>query len=138
MASPAPTPAREPASWLARLLLAHEQEGIEAAVEEERQAFNVRRARFLMPVSLVLQALLTLAFLRFLEVTSEAQRIWLFYTNVLNAITLVVTSATAVALFRGGRGARATDLYAIWLLLWGGIASGNVQRTRATVDLFLF
>lgn len=139
MAAPSePAQAREPTSWLARLLLAHEQEGIEAAVEEERRAFNVRRARFVMPVSVVSQSLMTVAFLRFLAVTSEAQRVWLFYTNVLNALTLAMMISTTAALFRGWRGARAVDLYAIWLLLWGGIASGNVQRTRATVDLFLF
>src|SRR5437762_10249917 len=55
-----------------------------AAVEAERRALNLRRARFFTPALAFILIVSTALVFRFVAPTSETQRVWLFYTLVLN------------------------------------------------------
>ena len=109
-----------------------------AAVELKRRALNLRRARLMMPVQILVLIAGTVGFYRFVEPATEAQRRWYFYTLLLTGITIAM-SLPLLVMIRASRrwSTPAIEAYGVIMVLWGAVVSGNAQRARATIDLFL-
>jgi tRNA A-37 threonylcarbamoyl transferase component Bud32 len=111
----------------------------DADVEAERLAFNARRARTSIPPLLIVLVLGTLYYARAIVAADPAQRRWTGIMLALAVVTIACVAATQAVLRRDAwRAGWAIEALGYWFIVWGAIASGNVQHSHPTIDFFVF
>ena len=108
------------------------------AVEAARAAFNLQRARSILPAVLLLSAAVLALFHRVAPQGSAAYRAWRGNALGLGYGFFAVTALGLVALHAWPRVApRVAALHGPFLVVWGALTSANLQRIRPAFDFFV-
>jgi hypothetical protein len=109
-----------------------------ADVEQTRVAFNLQRARTILPAALLLTATALALLHRVAPDGSAAYRLWRSNAFALGYVFFAVTALGLVALHAWPSFApRVAALHGPFMVLWGAVAAANLQRIRPAFDFFL-